>query len=53
MAEYILPLPAIGSNTKGNDTDESAWTDRLLNTMKYMDETAIKALLTLTGLKPM
>ena len=53
MAEYVLPFPATGSNAKGNDIDESVWTDRLLNTMKYMDETAIKALLSLTGLKPM
>ena len=51
VTEYILPLPLSGSSSKGNDIDESSWTDRLLNTMKYLDEKAIKALLSLTGLK--
>jgi hypothetical protein len=51
VAEYILPLPSPGASAKGYDIDESAWTDRLLNTMKFLDERAIKALLSLTGLK--
>ena len=53
LAEYIFPLPSstTPSTSKGADVDEVAWTDRLLNTMKYLDEKAINALLGLTGLK--
>ncbi|KAG5654557.1 hypothetical protein H0H81_000082 [Sphagnurus paluster] len=53
VAEYILPLPSSStSNTsKGGDVDEVAWTDRLLQTMKYLGEKSTNAMLLLTGLK--
>jgi sister chromatid cohesion protein PDS5 len=53
--EYILPLSSssISSTSKASDVDEVAWTDRLLQTMKYLEEKAINAILTLTGLKYM
>ena len=43
ITEYILPLPT-------PELDERAWTMRLLNIMKYLDEKRIKALLALTPL---
>ncbi|KAG5641986.1 hypothetical protein DXG03_003815 [Asterophora parasitica] len=51
--EYILPLPSPStpSTSKGGDVDEVAWTDRLLHTMKYLEEKATNAMLLLTGLK--
>ena len=52
VAEHILPLPSgSGSSGKGSEVDEVAWTDQLLNTMKYLDEKAINALLGLTGVQ--
>lgn len=55
IAEYILPLPLppSSSTSKGGEIDEIAWTDRLLNTMKYLEERSINVLLTLTGLRQM
>ncbi|PFH47385.1 hypothetical protein AMATHDRAFT_152196 [Amanita thiersii Skay4041] len=52
VADYIFPLPSL-SNTgsKGGEVDEVAWTDRILNTMKYLTEKSINALLGLSGLK--
>ncbi|THH15253.1 hypothetical protein EW146_g5196 [Bondarzewia mesenterica] len=50
LAEYILPLPS-GSGSRTIDVDETAWTDRLLTTMKFMDEKAVSALLGLSGIK--
>ena len=44
IAENILPLPAKGD-------DETAWTERLLNIMRFMDEKAISTLMTISGLK--
>jgi sister chromatid cohesion protein PDS5 len=51
--EYILPLPtsSASSTSKASDIDEVAWTDRLLQMMKYLEEKSINAILTLTGLK--
>lgn len=52
IAEYILPLPSSpSSSSKGNEVDEGAWTDRLLYTMKFLDGTAINAILSLSGMK--
>lgn len=53
--EYILPLASssISSTSKVSDVDEVAWTDRLLQTMKYLEEKSINAVLSLTGLKHM
>ncbi|KAF7975521.1 hypothetical protein HWV62_9337 [Athelia sp. TMB] len=54
MLDYILPLPSLPSGpstSKSIDIDDVAWTDRLLNTMKYLDESAVKSLLLMTYLK--
>ncbi|OCH91293.1 hypothetical protein OBBRIDRAFT_792457 [Obba rivulosa] len=52
LADYIFPLPSLPSTSaKGSEVDETAWTDRLLFTMKYLDETAINALLSFSGVK--
>ncbi|KZP25702.1 ARM repeat-containing protein [Athelia psychrophila] len=54
ICDYILPLPSPSSGpstSKGADVDDTAWTDRLLNTMKYLDDTAVKSLLLLTNIK--
>ncbi|KAG6907699.1 hypothetical protein DXG01_007755 [Tephrocybe rancida] len=53
VMEYILPLPSSStpSTSKGGELDEVAWTDRLLLTMKYLEERSTNALLLLTGLK--
>ena len=39
------------TSSKASEIDEVAWTDRLLSIMKYLDDTAVKALLTISGLK--
>ncbi|KAF8225381.1 hypothetical protein L208DRAFT_1306555, partial [Tricholoma matsutake] len=52
VMEYILPLASsISSTLKVTDVDEVAWTDRLLQTMKYLEDKSINVVLTLTGLK--
>lgn len=53
IGEYILPLPSPTptSNSRANDVDEGAWTDRLLFVMKFLDEMAVNALLSLSGMK--
>ncbi|KAG6836734.1 hypothetical protein H0H93_004140 [Arthromyces matolae] len=53
VMEYILPLPSTSSpsTSKEGDVDEIAWTDRLLQTMKHLEEKAINAILILTGIK--
>ncbi|GBE89081.1 armadillo-type protein [Sparassis latifolia] len=53
IAEYILPLPSppSSSTSKNTEIDEAAWTDRLLFTMRFLDETAINALLSFSALK--
>jgi sister chromatid cohesion protein PDS5 len=44
LAECILP-PA------GKTDEEVAWTDRLLNTMEFLDEKAVGILFSLSGVK--
>ncbi|EMD34698.1 hypothetical protein CERSUDRAFT_116889 [Gelatoporia subvermispora B] len=52
LADYILPLPSLPSTSaKGSEVDEAAWTDRLLFTMKFLNEAAINALLSFSGVK--
>jgi sister-chromatid-cohesion protein PDS5 len=53
LADYIFPLPSTSSNGKGGEVDEVAWTERLLLTMKFLDDKAITSLLNLSGLKRM
>ncbi|TFY68468.1 hypothetical protein EVG20_g3547 [Dentipellis fragilis] len=47
LSEYVLPMP----NARNAEVDEVAWTDRLLTTMKFLDEKAVNALLILSGIK--
>ena len=49
VSDFILPLPF--ATSKGSEVDETAWTDRLLNTMKYLTEKSLNALLGLSGLR--
>jgi sister chromatid cohesion protein PDS5 len=50
LAQYILPLPTPGKDQ--TQVDEVAWTDRLLTTMRYLDdEKAHNALMAICGLK--
>ncbi|KAF8067855.1 armadillo-type protein [Lyophyllum atratum] len=53
VMDYILPLPSSStpSTSKGAEVDEVGWTDRLLNTMKYLEEKSINAILVLSALK--
>ena len=56
IADYILPLPLASSSSKDKsaivEIDEVRWTDRLLNTIKYLeDDKALNALLVCTNLK--
>ncbi|GLB39171.1 putative cohesin-associated protein pds5 [Lyophyllum shimeji] len=53
VMDYIFPLPSssTASTSKGGEVDEVAWTDRLLHTMKYLEEKSINAVLVLSGLK--
>lgn len=54
LLEYIIPLPSPSApSSKGGEIDEVAWTDRLLHTMKHIEEKSIRAMSTLTGLKAM
>ena len=53
LMDYILPLPSVpplGSSMRF-EVDEVAWTDRLLLTMRYLDESAFGILSGLTNLK--
>ena len=50
LSEYIFPLPA-NNSSKGNDLDETVWTDRLLTIMRHLDEKAINILLAVSGIK--
>ncbi|KAA1473006.1 cohesin-associated protein Pds5 [Dentipellis sp. KUC8613] len=45
--EYVLPMPS----ARNAEVDEAAWTDRLLTTMRFLDEKAVNALLILSGIK--
>lgn len=49
LAEYVFPL--ISSYLKENEIEESAWTDRLLTTMKFINERTIGSLISFSGLK--
>ncbi|KDQ60158.1 hypothetical protein JAAARDRAFT_711869 [Jaapia argillacea MUCL 33604] len=54
ITDHILPLPSppsTSASSKALDIDESAWVDRLLTTMKLLDEKAIELLLSMSGLK--
>ncbi|KAI0777199.1 hypothetical protein BD413DRAFT_514292 [Trametes elegans] len=53
LADYILPLPSLpsSSSSKNADIDEVAWTDRLLLTMRYLDELAINTLYSFSNMK--
>ncbi|KZT28070.1 hypothetical protein NEOLEDRAFT_1130032 [Neolentinus lepideus HHB14362 ss-1] len=53
LVEHILPLPSppTQSLSKNIEIDESAWVDRLLTTMRYLDESAVSGLLAVSGLK--
>ncbi|KAH9932198.1 armadillo-type protein [Fomitopsis serialis] len=54
VADYIFPLPSppSSSSSKSNgDVDEAAWTDRLLYVMTFLDEQAINALLSFSGMR--
>jgi len=53
LAEYIIPLPSTttSSSTKEKEVDEAAWTDRLLNVMRYLSEKSVQMLIGLSGLK--
>ena len=49
LADYIFPFQPSGS--KVTDVNEVAWTERLLHTMKFLDEKATQHLINLSGLK--
>ncbi|KAI0646530.1 armadillo-type protein [Trametes meyenii] len=53
IADFILPLPSLpsSSSSKGAEIDEVAWTDRLLLTMRYLDEVSINTLYSFSNLK--
>ena len=52
IAEYILPLPAASSSSgKTAEVDEVAWTERLLCTMRFLDETASNSLRALSNIR--
>ncbi|KAG7446844.1 cohesin-associated protein Pds5 [Guyanagaster necrorhizus] len=56
LADYILPMPRSSPPEKGkssdSEIDEVLWTDRLLNTMKFLvEERSINGLLAFTNLK--
>ncbi|KAI0634818.1 armadillo-type protein [Trametes polyzona] len=53
IADFILPLPTppASSSSKASEIDEVAWTDRLLLTMRYLDEVAINTLYNFSNLK--
>jgi len=55
LFDYILPLPSISTSsaTKDREVDESAWTDRLLHTTRYLGERPMELLISLSGLKAM
>ncbi|KAJ3999568.1 armadillo-type protein [Lentinula boryana] len=55
LSEYILPLPPYTPNPLNDrvaEVDETAWTDRLLNVMRYLTDQSITALIVLSNLKP-
>ncbi|KAI6134781.1 armadillo-type protein [Pisolithus croceorrhizus] len=56
IADHIFPFPSLPnvastSTSKNIEVDEVAWMDRLLNVMQYLDDTAINAVLSMSGVK--
>ncbi|TFK86665.1 hypothetical protein K466DRAFT_492369 [Polyporus arcularius HHB13444] len=53
IAEYILPLPTppAASSSKGSEVDEVAWTDRLLLTMRHLDDVSVNTLYSFSNVK--
>ncbi|EIN08867.1 hypothetical protein PUNSTDRAFT_67344 [Punctularia strigosozonata HHB-11173 SS5] len=53
LSEYIFPLPTASANEKGKDAgiDEGVWTDKLLTTMRFLDDKGIKSMINFTGIK--
>ncbi|KAK0211511.1 armadillo-type protein [Armillaria fumosa] len=55
IADYILPLPRSLPLDKGksgeSEIDEALWSDRLLNTMKFLEVRSVNGLLAFTNLK--
>ncbi|CDO77959.1 hypothetical protein BN946_scf184971.g9 [Trametes cinnabarina] len=53
LADFILPLPSLpsSSSSKSAEIDEVAWTDRLLLTMRYLDEVSVNTLYSFSNLK--
>ncbi|KAH9039613.1 armadillo-type protein [Lactarius pseudohatsudake] len=49
LAEYVFPL--IASSAKDPEIEEPIWTDRLLTTMKFLNERGIGSLISFSGLK--
>jgi hypothetical protein len=49
LADYVFPFQPSGS--KATDINEVAWTERLLHTMKFLDEKATQHLINVSGLK--
>lgn len=49
LADYVFPFHQSGS--KAVDVNEVAWTERLLHTMRFLDEKATQHLINLSGLK--
>lgn len=49
LADYVFPFQPSGS--KAADINEVAWTERLLHTMKFLDEKATQHLINLSGVK--
>ncbi|KAL4078145.1 armadillo-type protein [Scleroderma yunnanense] len=56
IADYVFPFPLLSnaastSTSKNVEIDDVAWTERLLNIMRYLDDTAIIAVLRMSGVK--
>ena len=49
LADYVFPLQPSGS--KAADANDIAWTERLLHTMKFLDEKATQHLINFSGVK--
>ncbi|KAF9482670.1 hypothetical protein BDN70DRAFT_399452 [Pholiota conissans] len=49
LLDYILPLPS--ANGKDKEVDVVAWTDRLLGTMRFLEEKPLATLMGLSGIK--
>lgn len=49
LADYIFPL--LASSIKDPEMEEPIWTDRLLTTMKFLNERCMSSLISFSGLK--